>query len=97
MGMVVPKVRKHLCADALLRSVQDVFCQISDHRKGDAEIPLSDTLMAAFAMFALKSPSLLAFDKSQSRGQFAKHRMGLGGYRVIRQCARSSTRSNPNI
>ena len=28
MGMVVPKVRKHLCADALLRSVQDVFGQL---------------------------------------------------------------------
>ena len=63
MGLVVPKVRTHLCADALLRSVQDVFCQIPDHRKGDAEIPLSDALMSAFAMFALKSPSLLAFDK----------------------------------
>lgn len=25
MGIVVPKVRKHLCADALLRSAQDVF------------------------------------------------------------------------
>jgi hypothetical protein len=63
MGMVVPKVRKHLCADALLRSVQNVFCQLPDHRKGDAEIPLHDALMSAFAMFSLKSPSLLAFDK----------------------------------
>src|ERR671912_581703 len=63
MGMVVPKVRKHLCADALLRSVQDVFGQVPDHRKGDAEIPLGDALMSAFAMFSLKSPSLLAFDK----------------------------------
>jgi hypothetical protein len=63
MGMVVPKVRKHLCADALLRSVQDVFCQLPDHRKGDPEIPLHDALMSAFAMFSLKSPSLLAFDK----------------------------------
>ena len=63
MGMVVPKVRKHLCADALLRAVQDVFCQIPEHRKGDPEIPLRDALMSALAMFALQSPSLLAFDK----------------------------------
>src|SRR5499433_1791375 len=63
MGMVVPKVRKHLCADALLRSIQDVFSHIPDHRKGDTEIPLGDALMSAFAMFSLKSPSLLAFDK----------------------------------
>ena len=66
MGMVVPKVRKHLCADALLRSVQAVFCRIPDHRKGDAEITLSDALMSAFAMFSLKSPSLLAFDKERT-------------------------------
>src|SRR5215468_10786875 len=63
MGMGVPKVRKHLCADALLRSIQDFFSHIPDHRKGDTEIPLGDALMSAFAMFSLKSPSLLAFDK----------------------------------
>jgi hypothetical protein len=66
MGMVVPKGRKHLCADALLRSVQDVFCHIPEHRKGDAEIILGDALMSAFALFSLKSPSLLAFDKERT-------------------------------
>ena len=66
MGIVVPKVRKHLCADTLLRSVQDVFCHIPDHRKGDPAIPLSEALMSAFAMFSLKSPSLLAFDKERT-------------------------------
>ena len=63
MGLVVPKSRKHLCADALLRAVQDVFCQVPEHRKGDPDIPLGDALMSALAMFSLKSPSLLAFDK----------------------------------
>src|SRR3981081_1047477 len=63
MGLVVPKGRKHLCADALLRSVQDVFCQLPEHRQGDPEITLGDALMSACAMFSLKSPSLLAFDK----------------------------------
>ena len=66
MGIVVPKMRKHLCADALLRSVQDVFCQIPDHRKGDPGIPLSDALMSAYAIFSLKAPSLLAFDKERT-------------------------------
>ena len=66
MGIVVPKMRKHLCADALLRSVQDVFCQIPEPRKGDAKIPLHDALMSAFAMFSLKSPSFLAFDKERT-------------------------------
>jgi hypothetical protein len=59
-------VRKHRCADALLRSVQDVFGHIPDHRKGDPEIPLRDALMSAFAMFSLTSPSLLAFDKERT-------------------------------
>ena len=66
MGLVVPKLRKHLCADALLRSVQDVFCQVPDHRPGDPESPLRDALMSAFAMFSLKAPSLLAFDKERT-------------------------------
>ena len=63
MGLVVPKVRKHLCADALFGSVRTVFGDIADHRTGDPDIPLSDALMSAFAMFSLKSSSLLAFDK----------------------------------
>ncbi len=66
MGMVVPKVRKHLCADALLRSVQNVFCQLPEPRKGDPKIPLHDVLMSAFAMCSLKAPSLLAFDKERT-------------------------------
>ncbi len=72
MGMVVPKVRKHLCADALLRSVQDVFCQVPEHRIGDPEIPLSDALMSAFAMFSLKAPSLLAFDKERTEANLQR-------------------------
>ena len=63
MGLVVPKVRKHLSADALFGSLRTVFADIADHRQGNPDIPLSDALMSAFAMFSLKSPSLLAFDK----------------------------------
>src|SRR5437016_6448775 len=66
MGLVVPKVRKHLSGDALFGSLRTVFADIADHRKGDSEIPLRDALMSAFAMFSLKSPSLLAFDKERT-------------------------------
>ena len=72
MGLVIPKLRKHLCADALLRSIQDVFGQIPDHRKGDAKIPLHDALMSAFAMFSLKAPSLLAFDKERTEANLSR-------------------------
>lgn len=66
MGLVLPKVRKHLCADALFDLVRTTFAAIKDHRKGDPDISLTDALMSAFAMFSLKCPSLLAFDKERA-------------------------------
>ena len=66
MGLVVPKVRKHLCADALFDLVRATFADVEDRRKGDPDISLTDALMSAFAMFSLKSPSLLAFDKERA-------------------------------
>ena len=66
MGLVAPKTRKHLSADALLSALRTVFSDLPDHRQGDPDIPLSDALMSAFAMFSLKAPSLLAFDKERA-------------------------------
>ena len=66
MSIVAPKGRKHLSADALFRLIQSGFDNIPDHRLTDAEISLTDALMSAFAMFSLKSPSLLAFDKERT-------------------------------
>ncbi len=71
MSIVAPKERKYLCADALFRLVRSGFANIADDRYGDAEISLTDTLMSAFAMFSLKSPSLLAFDKERAEGNLA--------------------------
>src|SRR6266850_1037336 len=68
MAIIAPKGRKHLSADALFRLLQNGFDTIPDHRLSDAEISLTDALMAAFAMFSLKSPSLLAFDKERAEG-----------------------------
>lgn len=56
-------VRKHLSADALIRTLRNTFEQVGETRKGKAQIPMEDALMAAFAMFSLKDPSLLQFDK----------------------------------
>lgn len=55
-------MRKHLSADALVHSVQSSFAQVSETRQGKPVIPMVDALMSAFAMFSLKSPSLLAFE-----------------------------------
>ena len=56
-------LRKQLHADALFRRIRAAFAQIVDHRPGDIVISLADALMSAFAMFSLKDPSLLAFDR----------------------------------
>jgi hypothetical protein len=68
MALRAPKVRKHLSADALLGLLRSGFADIGDPRPGDPDIALSDALMSAFAMFSLKSPSLLAFDQERTEG-----------------------------
>lgn len=72
------KERQHLSADALYQRVRFIFGRIPDVRPPSAEIPLGDALMAGFAVFALKAPSLLAFDKQrQSDGDNLKRIFGL--------------------
>src|SRR5919199_1099608 len=68
MAIVVPKVRQHLSADALFGLVRNGFAHIPDYRLSETDIPLADALMSAFAMFSLKAPSLLAFDKERAEG-----------------------------
>ena len=57
------KIRKHLSADGLFKMVKKEFKKIEDHRPNNVEIPLDDALMSGFALFSLKDPSLLVFDK----------------------------------
>ncbi len=68
MATRAPAVRKHLSADALFSRLRTGFSDIPDHRPGTPKIPLTDALMSAFAMFSLKSPSLLAFDEERNEG-----------------------------
>ncbi len=68
MSIVAPKARKHLSADALFGLVRNGFAHIPDDRLSETDIALADALMAAFAMFSLKAPSLLAFDKERAEG-----------------------------
>jgi hypothetical protein len=60
-----PKTRRNLSADGLFRTLQSGFERIPDHRPRPS-IPLRDALLSAFAMFSLKDPSLLAFDKRRA-------------------------------
>jgi len=68
MSIVAPHVRKYLSADALFRLGHNGFAPIPDHRPADADISLTDALMSAFALFSLKAPSLVAFDKERAEG-----------------------------
>jgi hypothetical protein len=63
MIMPAKKARKHLSGDSLLRLLRTRLDRVADPRGSNVEIPLGDALMSAFAMFALKDPSLLAFDE----------------------------------
>src|SRR3989449_11294379 len=71
MGFIARKERKHLSADALFGLMRSGFANIPDHRSDDAGLPFTDALMSAFAMFSLKSPSLLAFDKQRAEGNLS--------------------------
>src|SRR3989475_12857517 len=72
MAIVAPKGRKHLSADALFGLMRSGFATIPDDRLSDTDITLTDALMSAFAMFSLKSPSLLAFDKERAEGNLQR-------------------------
>jgi hypothetical protein len=64
-----PAARKQLSADALYRTISQTFQDIPDSRTGEPTITLPDALMSGFAMFALKDPSLLAFDARRQRDE----------------------------
>ena len=70
LGLVAPKERKHLSAEALFHVVRRGFATIPEPRCEDADMSLTDTLMSAFAMVSLKAPSLLAFDKERAEGNW---------------------------
>jgi len=53
--------REKLTFDRLMQTLSDEFAQLPDHRRANASYSLADILRSAFAMFSLKSPSLLAF------------------------------------
>ncbi len=55
-------VRKHLSADALIRTIRSSFEHVDETRKRAPAIPIEDALMSSFAMSSLKDPSLLAFE-----------------------------------
>lgn len=79
--MVAPpkmhKGRKRLSADGLHALIRARCARIRDGRHEKSTISLPDALMAAFAMFSLKDPSLLAFDARRNDANM-KRLYGIG-------------------
>ncbi len=75
------KMRSKLNFDALVAIIGKDMQQVPDHRAANASIPLDDVLMSCFAMFSLKDPSLLAFDRRRHEEPESLH--GVYGVGVI--------------
>lgn len=66
MPLSYKKRQRKLTFDRLMQTLSKAFARLPDHRRANASYPLADLLRSAFAMFSLKSPSLLSF-REQTR------------------------------
>lgn len=57
------KLQEKITFDALISTLNENFAKVSDHRAPNSKYNLADSLGSAFAMFSLKSPSLLCFEE----------------------------------
>ena len=60
------KLQEKITFEALMEMLSEEFAQLPDHRRANSSDGLADVLRSAFAMFSLKSPSLLSF-REQTR------------------------------
>ena len=67
--------RKHLSAPGLLSIIYQQFLKIPDPRKfsKDVSISIKDHLMSGLAVFGLKCPSLLDYDRKRSDNIIAQN------------------------
>lgn len=68
-------LRKHLSAPGLLSTIHRQFSKVSDPRISiqNGTIPIADHLMSGLAVFGLKCPSLLSYDRSRSKAATAEN------------------------
>ena len=64
---IPPKTRSHLSFDPLIRQIRLRAKQLPDTRNAsDCSYSMADAVMSAFALFALKDPSLLFFQERRN-------------------------------
>jgi hypothetical protein len=79
MGWIAKRRKKQSSFSYLLGRVQEMFATVADHRRSNASISMIDILSSAFAIFSLKSPSLLSFEKrSQAEEGNLQRLYGIG-------------------
>jgi hypothetical protein len=62
----IPKTRKHLSFDPIIRQIRQRAEQLPDARKREGVFSVADAVLSAVAMFSLKDPSLLAFQERRN-------------------------------
>jgi hypothetical protein len=77
------RMRKQLNADALFACIRQKFETIPEFRRGDIDISIPDALMSAFAIFSLKDPSLLQFDRRRQNPAESQNLKNIYGLKVI--------------
>lgn len=71
MNYTDPKLRKALSAPGLVATVRASFDKISDHRNSsNVTYTIRDSLMSGLAIFGMKFPSLLQFDKMSRSDEY---------------------------
>ena len=57
------QLQEKITFDSTMELLREKFAEIVDHRRANRSFELPDVLRSAFAMFSLKSPSLLSFEE----------------------------------
>ena len=71
------KIHKPLSADGMYRQIREEMAKIKEHRPMNVVIPLVDALMSGLALFALKDPSLLAFEERRAAPENLRRIFGI--------------------
>ena len=70
-------IQKSLSADGMFGQIREGMARIKEHRPMNVSIALDDALMSGLALFALKDPSLLAFEKRREAPENLRRVFGI--------------------
>ncbi|MDH3505478.1 MAG: transposase, partial [Nitrospirota bacterium] len=71
-------IHKPLSGDRMYGQIREGMAKIAEHRPMNVSIALEDALMSGLALFALKDPSLLAFEERRAAPKNLRRIFGIG-------------------